>query len=105
VISDLDDIARQRLSDDGQRLTDGRLLILRTLETADDPITIPTMLRTAPSLAQSSVYRNLAVLANAGLVSKISLGGEHAYYELSEEVTKHHHHHLRAFFLSAAAAL
>jgi Fur family ferric uptake transcriptional regulator len=40
------------------------------------------------------VYRNLAVLEHAGLVSKISMGDEHAHYELGEEITNNHHHHL-----------
>ena len=40
------------------------------------------------------MYRNLAVLEHAGLVSKISMGDEHAHYELGEEITNNHHHHL-----------
>jgi Fur family ferric uptake transcriptional regulator len=40
------------------------------------------------------VYRNLSVLERAGLVSKISMGDEHAHYELGEAITNHHHHHL-----------
>jgi Fe2+ or Zn2+ uptake regulation protein len=69
------------------------------------------ILQRQPTLAQSSVYRNLAVLEHAGLVSKISMGDEHAHYELGEEITNHHHHHtvctscgaVRDVTLSAAA--
>ncbi len=93
-VTEIDDIALHRLRKDGQRLTSGRQLILRTLQEAGGPITIPMILRRQPSLAQSSVYRNLAVLEHAGLVSRISMGGEHAHYELGEEITNHHHHHL-----------
>jgi Fe2+ or Zn2+ uptake regulation protein len=93
VATDIDDIALHRLRKDGQRLTTGRQLILRTLELAGGPVTIPMILRQQPSLAQSSVYRNLAVLEHAGLVSKIAMGDEHAHYELGEEITNNHHHH------------
>ena len=94
VVTEIDDIALHRLRKDGQRLTTGRQLILRTLVDAAGPITIPAILRRQPTLAQSSVYRNLAVLEHAGLVSKISMGDEHAHYELGEEITHNHHHHL-----------
>jgi Fur family transcriptional regulator, ferric uptake regulator len=92
-VTDIDDIALHRLRKDGQRLTTGRQLILRTLEQATGPVTIPMILQREPTLAQSSVYRNLSVLEHAGLVSKISMGDEHAHYELGEEITNHHHHH------------
>ncbi|MEX0846358.1 MAG: transcriptional repressor [Ilumatobacteraceae bacterium] len=93
-MTEINDIALHRLRKDGQRLTTGRQLILRTLEDAGGPVTIPAILRLQPSLAQSSVYRNLSVLEHAGLVSKISMGDEHAHYELGEEITNNHHHHL-----------
>ena len=92
-MTDLYDLALLRLRLDGQRLTTGRQLILKTLEDVGEPVTIPMILKRQPKLAQSSVYRNLAVLEHAGLVSKISMGDEHAHYELGEEITNHHHHH------------
>lgn len=93
-MTEINDIALIRLRNDGQRLTTGRQLILRTLAEVGHPITIPMILERQQRLAQSSVYRNLAVLEHAGLVSKIAMGGEHAHYELGEELTHHHHHHL-----------
>ena len=90
----MNDIALHRLRQDGQRFTTGRQLILRTLEEVGAPVTIPGILRHEPTLAQSSVYRNLSVLEHAGLVSKISMGDEHAHYELGEEITNNHHHHM-----------
>jgi Fe2+ or Zn2+ uptake regulation protein len=94
VVTDINDLALLKLRLDGQRLTSGRQLILQTLQEAGGPVTIPMILQRQPKLAQSSVYRNLAVLEHAGLVSKISMGDEHAHYELGEEVTHYHHHHL-----------
>jgi Fe2+ or Zn2+ uptake regulation protein len=93
-VTTVDNIALFNLRRDGQRLTSGRQLLLRTLAEAAKPLTIPMILRAEPSLAQSSVYRNLAVLGKAGLVIRISIGDEHAHFELSEALTGVHHHHL-----------
>ena len=38
------------------------------------------------------MYRNLAVLEKAGLVTKIVNENEFAFYELDEHVLGHHHH-------------
>jgi len=93
-MDDLDERALRRLSDDGQRLTEGRRRVLQALVDAGAPVTIPDILGLQPGLAQSSVYRNLAVLERAGLVSRIAMGDDHAHYELAEDITDHHHHHL-----------
>jgi Fe2+ or Zn2+ uptake regulation protein len=87
-------VASQRLRSIGQRLTMGRTLILDTLADSEVPMNIPMILQKQPGLAQSSVYRNLAVLVQVGVVSKIAVGAEHAFYELSEDVTGEHHHHM-----------
>ena len=90
----MNEIALEKLRHDGQRYTTGRRAVLQTLAEVASPVTIPMILHRQPDLAQSSVYRNLAVLESAGLVTKISMGDEHAHYELAEELTQHHHHHL-----------
>jgi len=61
---------------------------------ASRPLTIPEILETPDgrSLAQSSVYRNLVVLEEAGLVRRVVTDGEFARYELAEDLTEHHHH-------------
>ena len=46
--------------------------------------------RSAPP--QSSAYRNLAVLEQAGVVRRVITEGEFARFELTEELTEHHHH-------------
>jgi Fe2+ or Zn2+ uptake regulation protein len=43
-------------------------------------------------LAQSSAYRSLAVLAEAGVVRRLVHVGDHALFELAEHLTEHHHH-------------
>lgn len=57
-------------------------------------MTIPQILELESSLAQSSVYRNLAILEEVGAVSKVVTNDDHARYELAEQLTNHHHHHL-----------
>jgi Fe2+ or Zn2+ uptake regulation protein len=91
---ELHTVAKRRMTECGQRYTRGRERLLETLASLDTPATIPTILGAAPNLAQSSLYRNLVVLQAAGLVSKVDVGDDRAYYELSELLTSDHHHHL-----------
>jgi Fe2+ or Zn2+ uptake regulation protein len=76
----------------GQRLTDGRRRLLEALSRADRPLTIPEILGLDPAFAQSSVYRNLVVLEQAGVVHRVITHDEFARYELAEDLTGHHHH-------------
>src|SRR5690606_22666909 len=91
VTSDLHATAISRLRDDGQRYTPRRRALVDLLGEVDQPITIPQMLERRPDLAQSSVYRNLAVLERAGVVHRIVTTDEFARYELAEDLTEHHH--------------
>jgi Fe2+ or Zn2+ uptake regulation protein len=43
-------------------------------------------------LPQSSVYRNLGILEEAGVVVKVLTTGERAAFELAEDLKGHHHH-------------
>jgi Fe2+ or Zn2+ uptake regulation protein len=43
-------------------------------------------------LPQSSIYRNLAVLEQAGAVRRVITEDEFARFELTEALTGHHHH-------------
>ena len=91
-MEDVDVIAVTRLRMDGQRYTENRRQLVRLLATAGTPLTIPEILQRRRDLAQSSVYRNLVVLEEAGLVQKIVTSDEWARYELAEDLTEHHHH-------------
>ena len=55
-------------------------------------LTINQILESDSELAQSSVYRNLAVLEQAGLVVRIVTHDDRARYELAEHILEHHHH-------------
>jgi Fur family transcriptional regulator, ferric uptake regulator len=91
---DLHDTVSTRLRHVNQRVTANRTAIVGALSTATRPMTIPEILDLpgGRGLAQSSVYRNLVVLEQAGLVHRIVTDGEFARYELAEDLTEHHHH-------------
>lgn len=81
-----------RLRRDGQRFTANRRAVVDLLGTASRPLTIAEILEAGDGLAQSSVYRNLVVLEQAGAVRRIVTDDEYARYELAEDLTDHHHH-------------
>lgn len=89
---DLHATATSRLRADGQRYTTQRRDLIDLLSELGQPLTIPQLLEQRPGLAQSSVYRNLAVLERAGVVHRIHGTDEFARYELAEDLTEHHHH-------------
>ena len=74
-----------------QRLTPKRATIVDVLAGAERPLSLAEILDAGDGLAQSSVYRNLVVLEQAGVVHRI-VTTESARYELAEELTGHHHH-------------
>jgi Fe2+ or Zn2+ uptake regulation protein len=75
-----------------QRYTAGRRALVEALNVAGRPLTLPDILAAAPDMAQSSAYRNLAVLEGAGVVHRVVGPGDFARYELAEDLTEHHHH-------------
>jgi Fur family ferric uptake transcriptional regulator len=93
-MADIHTIARREMKSAGHMYTRGRQLLMDTLASLGGPATIPTILKHAPGLVQSSLYRNLAVLQETGLVTRVDVGEGRSYYELSELVTDDHHHHL-----------
>ncbi len=90
----LHDAVTLRLERAGQRRTPARTAVCAVLAGAGRPLTIPEILDLDPDLAQSSVYRNLVVLEQAGIVHRIVTNAEFARFELTEDLTGHHHHHL-----------
>lgn len=89
---DLDGVVAARLRRADQRYTATRRDLVGVLETSGRPLSIPDLLTLRPDMPQSTVYRNLAVLEQAGAVRRVTGAGGFAHYELSEDLTEHHHH-------------
>ena len=82
-----------RLREGGQRYTAGRRRLVDALLAAGRPLTAAEVLADG-GLAQSSAYRNLAVLDGCGVVHKVAGTDDLARFEVAEDLTEHHHHHL-----------
>ncbi|MHB1128454.1 MAG: Fur family transcriptional regulator [Ilumatobacteraceae bacterium] len=81
-----------RLRQMHQRYTPQRREIVEVLADVGDPLTIQNIRQHSNGLAQSSVYRNLVVLEEFGIVTKVVTNGDIGRYELAEDLTGHHHH-------------
>ena len=84
--------ASRRMRATGQRYTAQRRRLVEILERARMPLTIPDILRARRGLAQSSAYRNLAALVQAGVVRRLITDEGFGRFELTEDLTEHHHH-------------
>ena len=91
-VSGTRDAVASMLHAHAQRLTPTRQRIVDVLAGASGPLTIPEVLAAGRGLAQSSVYRNLVVLEEAGVVHRVVTTDDFARYELDEDLTEHHHH-------------
>jgi Fe2+ or Zn2+ uptake regulation protein len=92
MTTELHDVVAARLRGDRQRYTSGRRALVDELVAAGAPVTLAELLSRRRDLAQSSGYRNLAVLERAGVVHRIASTDGFARYELAEDLTQHHHH-------------
>jgi len=88
-----DDVAT-RLRRGRQRYTPARRTLVALLHRLDRPHTTAELLDADPSMSQSSLYRNLAVLEQADVVRRLTGSDDAARFELAEDVTGDHHHHL-----------
>ena len=75
-----------------QRYTSGRRRLVKALVDGGRPLTISQIGEIDTTLPQSSMYRNLTILEEAGAVSRIVTNDEFARYELAEHLMGHHHH-------------
>ena len=93
-MDDLHDAVAQILRGHGQRYTPARRAVVEALERANRPVTLPEILADNDDLAQSSAYRNLAELVDAGVVRRIITSDEYSHFEITDQLTGEHHHHL-----------
>ena len=75
-----------------QRYTRLRRALVETLAVAGRPLTIPEVLHAEPGLTQSSAYRNITVLIDAGAARRVTGADDHGRFELAEDLSGHHHH-------------
>ena len=73
------------------KYTKNRRLVVDVLAAMDKPVTPPEITKAGKQLAASTVYRNLDLLADVGVVRKIA-GEPYSFYELAEPLKPHHHH-------------
>jgi Fe2+ or Zn2+ uptake regulation protein len=92
VTIDVHAAAAQRLEQVDQRYTSGRRDLVQVLVDAGRPLVVAEIVERRIGLAQSSAYRNLSVLEQAGVVRRVPGADEFARYELDEDLTEHHHH-------------
>ena len=92
MTADPHEFAAAKLRAKGHRYTRNRRALVTTLLQSHHPSTIPELLAIDSSLAQSSVYRNLAILEESHVVERVVTSDEFARFELAEELTEHHHH-------------
>ncbi len=93
-MDDLHDAVTQMLQRQGLRYTASRRAVVEALRVADRPVTLPEILAGAAGLAQSSAYRNLGELIDAGVARRVVANDEFSHFELADDLTGHHHHHL-----------
>jgi Fe2+ or Zn2+ uptake regulation protein len=94
AVDELHETVAQILRGQGQRYTSSRRAVVEALRHAARPVTLPEILAGRAELAQSSTYRHLAELADAGVVRRIIASDEHSHFELADQLTGDHHHHL-----------
>ncbi len=86
---------RKMIRDLGLKVTDQRLLILKTLHSGSAHVTAQEVFeivgRQDSGIGFATVYRFLRTLTEAGFVTEVRLGGSSARYELKPEG---HHDHL-----------
>ena len=90
--NEVDDEAAALLRRANQRYTTSRRRLVAALRASDGPITITEIVATDHTLPQSTIYRNLAILEDADIVTRIVTSDDYARYELAEHLTGHHHH-------------
>jgi Fur family ferric uptake transcriptional regulator len=88
---DLHDAVAARIKTGEGRYTRSRRRLVEVLLAAGQPLTVEEIVEQS-HLPLSSVYRNLAVLEDRGLVHRLAGHGDFARFELTEELVGHHDH-------------
>jgi Fe2+ or Zn2+ uptake regulation protein len=92
VGSELHAVASARLRLVGQRFTANRQALVEVLGGSSRPLAVHDILAVRTDVPQSSAYRNLLVLEQAGVARRVSGSDGFARFELAEDLMGHHHH-------------
>ncbi|MGO8872230.1 MAG: Fur family transcriptional regulator [Acidimicrobiales bacterium] len=87
----VDEQVALRLARLEQRYTPLRQAPVATLAGAGRSLSIPEILESNAELPQSSAYRNITALIEAGVVRRVTGVDDHGRFELAEELAGHHH--------------
>ena len=91
--SNVDSQIRGRLAEAGVRYTEGRRQVVAALVEADGPRSAAELhVQIAGSVPISSLYRTLAVMAEADVLAQHNGTKGITRYELAEWLAGHHHH-------------
>ena len=90
--AELHEAVKRRLEEHNIRYTAGRRSLVTTLVRIEGPESTAELHRRMRGVPLSSLYRNLVVLDEAGVVQKHHDADGLARYELAEWLTGHHHH-------------
>ncbi|HMM20248.1 MAG TPA: Fur family transcriptional regulator [Selenomonadales bacterium] len=98
----------EKLRDKGCRITAQRRLIVEKVAASRDPLTAgelwQRLLAESPGLGLDTVYRNLGILAEVGVLAPIAgAGKEGTRYELA--ASGDHHHHIVCLQCGRAACI
>ena len=92
MTEDLHAVVEARLRDADQRYTPKRRELVEALQRSGRPAWVSDLVGGRRGQPQSSVYRNLGVLEQVGVVRRVITEEGVARYELAEDLTTHHHH-------------
>ncbi len=89
---------QERFANEGFRLTLPRQAILKVLKKSQGHLNAEQVFllvhKSYPGVGFATVYRNLDLLTQMGLISRFYFGGRKSRYELVSETEKEHHHHI-----------
>lgn len=93
MTTSIDEAITKRLTEHGIRFTTGRRSVVAALVASDGPMSAAELDNLlSPEVPLSSIYRTLAVLTDADVLTPHLATKGLARYELSEWLTGHHHH-------------
>ena len=77
------------LKDSGLKITPARQIIFGAFLKSKKPLSVKELKSKLKNMDEVTIYRNIEQLASVGLISRVAISNERAYFE---RVHEHHHH-------------